>query len=862
MAVGARFKYWSQRFLAPDKVLKNTYEAFKDLLASDISCHELMAEFEELYYEGRLEDFAAIRLRYRKLGEGVEQMLGALERMQPGRTSLLREYLQKYDFYIQMLLAPPECFLIPPYALTHNVLHDASLVGLKSHNLLKIKLEKVAKTPPGFTIPASTAAVLLAHNQIRPAIDLLLASMDPASEKSVQETSDTIMTLVRRMEIPALVQEAIFEEFDRFASALPDEAQILLAVRSSALQEDGRHSFAGQYHSELSVRRDDLLAAYLKVLASKYSPESLLYRIHAGFADEETGMAVLVLLMLEAVASGVAYSHVFSAENGTEQLLVQSVSGLGLPLVQGEVSPDVFVFKKATAEKPIQVQAGRQEVRLVVQNGALATMPVPEDERGRPILSEAEAALVAETANRLEAFFQEPQDVEWVLDATGELYVVQSRPLTGDTVEPPFTQQEEDEQSAVELPQALLAGAVCASRGVCTGQICRVADLADTKDGQFVLVTSQTPPSLVRYLDRLVGVVCEQGATTGHFATVCREFGIVLLVGAEGAMDQLSTGKEVTLDGFGGRVFSGRVEALLAGLVQENQINPKNAAYRKRIRRLLDFITPLHLTDPESSDFKAQSCKSLHDIIRYSHETAIRLMFGLTDLASGSSSKSRKLRSNLPLEVYLLDVDGGFAATVGTGADIGTGDICCVPFLALWQGLSHPEIDWDAHAHFDWKGFADMSLADGIASGGVEGYGSYAVVSRDYVNFNMRFGFHFAIIDCLCGPDERANYCQLRFAGGGGDFSGRSVRLTLLQAILSRLGFLVQVKADLLDARLEGLSAPTLKTMLVQVGRLFGMTKLLDMVVTEDDVPIFTEQFFAGKGYFVPAKKEQDSPHV
>lgn len=217
-------------------MLKNTYEAFKDLLASDISCHELMAEFEELYYEGRLEDFAAIRLRYRKLGEGVEQMLGALERMQPG-TSLLREYLQKYDFYIQMP-GPAGMFFDSSLCPTHNVLHDASLVGLKSHNLLKIKLEKVAKTPPGFTIPALTAAVLLAHNQIRPAIDLLLASMDPASEKSVQETSDTIMTLVRRMEIPALVQEAIFEEFDRFASALPDEAQILLAVRSSALQED------------------------------------------------------------------------------------------------------------------------------------------------------------------------------------------------------------------------------------------------------------------------------------------------------------------------------------------------------------------------------------------------------------------------------------------------------------------------------------------------------------------------------------------------------------------------------------------------------------------------------------------------
>lgn len=185
-------------------------------------------------------------------------------------------------------------------------------------------------------------------------------------------------------------------------------------------------------------------------------------RIHAGFADEGTGMAVLAALM--------------------------------------QVSPDVFIFKKATAEKPIQVQVGRQEVRLVVQNGTLAT----------------------------------------------------------------------------------------------------------TEGKNLVLVTPQTPPSLVRYLDRLVGVFCEQGATTGHFVTVCREFGIVLLVGAEGAMDQLSTGKEAALDGFDGRVFSVRNEALAAG---QPQIIQKNAAYRKRIRRLLDYITPLRLTDPESPYFKANSAR-------------------------------------------------------------------------------------------------------------------------------------------------------------------------------------------------------------------------------------------------------------
>lgn len=104
MVVGALFKHWSQRFLAPDTVLRRTYDAFKDLLKADIQCHELMAEFEELYYQGKREDFAAIRVRYRKLSEGVKTMVAALERMQPGRTATLREYYIKYDFYAQMLL--------------------------------------------------------------------------------------------------------------------------------------------------------------------------------------------------------------------------------------------------------------------------------------------------------------------------------------------------------------------------------------------------------------------------------------------------------------------------------------------------------------------------------------------------------------------------------------------------------------------------------------------------------------------------------------------------------------------------------------------------------------------------------------
>lgn len=67
MAAGAFFKHWSLRLLAPGTVLRRTCDAFKDLLKFDIQCHELMAGFEELYCQSRRGDFAAIRVRYRKL---------------------------------------------------------------------------------------------------------------------------------------------------------------------------------------------------------------------------------------------------------------------------------------------------------------------------------------------------------------------------------------------------------------------------------------------------------------------------------------------------------------------------------------------------------------------------------------------------------------------------------------------------------------------------------------------------------------------------------------------------------------------------------------------------------------------------
>ena len=843
----ALFKHWSRRLLAPDQVMRRTHEAFKALLAHDLKSHELMAEFEELVQDGGLEDFARTRRRCSRLAEAVGGMVSELARMHPGQAGDLGEYFKKYEFYLRLRLAPPERFPIPPFAVGHDELIEAELVGAKSHTLLRLRVEGKARVPAGFTITTNTFTTLVEHNRLRPALDLLQAGIDPASDACLRETSQALMTLVRQMEVPDAVNEAIFAHYDRLATDGPVPP---LAVRSSALHEDGEHSFAGQYHSVLGASRQTLLASYLEVVASKYTPEALLYRIHAGLSDEEAAMAVLVLTMVDAQASGVVYTQ--DPTSADRQLLIQSIAGLGLPLVGGEVSPDMFVFA-GDAGVPDTVVAGKQQQQLVLHHGLVreeACLPVAE----RPLsLTLDQAARLAGIGRELERLFGGPQDMEWALDRSGELYLLQCRPLRrGDMAE---IQAETMEFNPSGEP--LLSGARRASGTLCAGIVHHYDPLAPEAIPQgAVLVTALIPPSLVRHIDRLAGVICERGAVTGHFATVCREFGTVLLVEATQALRLLPQGGEVIVDAHAGSVYAGSLPHW------QPQQAKADRPFTRRLRDLLTLVTPLTLLDPEDSGFTPQHCRSLHDIIRYAHEQAVRTMFDLGSLAAGASSRSRKLATGLPVDIYLLDLGGGITEAAGAGEAVPLEQVLSRPFLALWRGLSHPEVDWHSHLHFDWKGFSDVALSGGLASGGAKDYASFALISGEYCNLTMRFGYHFTLVDCLAGQEGRTNHCRLRFAGGGGDDQGRGLRLQLLRAILGRLGFEVMVRADLLDARLEALAASEMDRLLADVGRLLGATKLLDLSLQHgDEVAPLVEQFFRGAGRFVrPGQSAGEGP--
>jgi pyruvate,water dikinase len=360
--------------------------------------------------------------------------------------------------------------------------------------------------------------------------------------------------------------------------------------------------------------------------------------------------------------------------------------------------------------------------------------------------------------------------MEWCLDQDNNLLILQCRSLV----------MQEDDPAQVDLPAInllplLLQGGETASRGLACGPICHLKSAAHLDDipNNVILVCRHTPPSLAQLLPRLAGVVAEQGSMADHFASVARETGVPVLVKCNQACSRLHAGADATLWADNQTLYSGTLDLPPARPSQPRPSTPVEKAFTMAMK----FISPLRLLNPASATFRATECRSFHDIIRFCHEKGVQAMFD--QAASGLVRKggTQQLRSAVPLALFVLDIGDG---VVSPTKEIELIHITSVPLLALWKGLTHPAINWSKHDHFDWKAFDDIALAGGMARKNDVSFASFALVSSDYLNLNLRFGYHFVLLDALCGPTSKNNYIMLRFAGGGGKVQGKNLRLLFM----------------------------------------------------------------------------------
>lgn len=834
-----------------DGPLAKQYRRFKTYLGHNRKALMALAELEQTYYGGNPFTLDSACAKYGELSEAVQGAVYSLQALSKGRYGGLVNVFSELDRAVENEFDLRRVTGVSDSVLTLEsvTLQMKDGVGAKAANLAAAKNSIAVPVPDGFVISAAAFTAFIEENGLSSPLRRILSRIVPQSYSYIGAISIEAQALIMQATVPEPLGQAILSAFDALAAKAGGAVRV--AVRSSAIGEDTEATFAGQYASVLNAGRENVIDAYKTVLASNYSAKAISYRLQYGLDDRETPMCALVLPMIKARASGVIYTS-GSSVNGVDALKISAIRGLGEHLVDGSASPDTFLLDKADLHIAAR-QTRKKELQLVSETaGGVKLIPLPEQEREKPSIDDATAVELGRYALALERFFQRPQDIEWAVDDQKHVLILQSRPLSI-----PKADEEADAPKDFSGHPVLLSGGSVASRGIAAGTVFLVRDASvpDSIPENAILVAKTAASDYARVISSLKGIITDVGSAASHLSSVAREFGVPALLDTRNATSVLADGEMITLFADAKTVYQGCVE-YLAKRSRPSKRPLFEGPLHRRMRRILDRVSPLNLVDPGKSDFSPEGCRTAHDIIRFTHEQAMRSMFGLTNEAD--EVRSIRLEAKIPLDLRLIDLGGGLRTGLTTCNTVTPDMIESAPLRALWRGFTHPGITWEGTINLDMKNFFTLMSSSAVSEFGPPPGGvSYALVSSDYMNINAKFGYHFATIDALCGETSAQNYVSVQFAGGAGSYYGKSLRVAFLGSVLKRLGFQIWLLGDLIEASIIGYDRQSLAEKLDQVGRLLASSRLLDMTLSnQDDIERLTEAFFRAEYDFLSLKQK------
>jgi rifampicin phosphotransferase len=303
------------------------------------------------------------------------------------------------------------------------------VAGGKAANLGEL-LRAGLPVPDGLCVTTTAYRRVVEAAGIEPRLSELLAGLNVEDTARLAEAGAAARELFHQAGMPEDVREALLVA----ARPLAGEP---LAVRSSATAEDlPEASFAGQQDTYLNVAGEAaLLEAVRRCWASLWTDRAIAYRQRNGIPHEGVALAVVVQRMVAAEVAGVMFTADPVSGKRTE-IAIDASLGLGEAVVSGLVSPDNYVVDKRTQET-VSRHIGPKAVQVVgVSGGGTTRVATGAAASDAQALSDDSIRALARLGAEIEAHYGWPQDVEWA-EASGKLYILQSRPITSLYPAPP-----------------------------------------------------------------------------------------------------------------------------------------------------------------------------------------------------------------------------------------------------------------------------------------------------------------------------------------------------------------------------------------------------------------------------------------
>jgi pyruvate,water dikinase len=426
---------------------------------------------------------------------------------------------------------------------------DVSFAGGKGANLGELTRAGLP-VPPGFVVGAPAYAAFCDARELRHALADCLRDLDADDTAALDAAAARARALVSAEPVPDDLRAAIIASYVELGAGV----EIPVAVRSSATAEDTESaSFAGMNETFLNIRRsEDVIDAVRRCWASLFGSRTVFYRAQRGFAQAEMDIAVVVQRQIDSARAGVMFT-IDPASGRHDRIVIEGSFGLGESVVSGSVSPDRYVVDKGSRAILAQEVKPKELVVEPATDGGTVTRALAPQESLRRVLSDDDVRTLADLAVRVEEHYGAPQDTEWAFDSSGDVWMLQSRPVTSAGGEPTGTT---DTPSGEPLARGLAA-----APGRAGGPVRIVAsrdDVTRLAEGD-VLVTHMTAPDWVPLMRRASAIVTDSGGMTCHAAIVARELAIPCVVGTGDATRRLRDGERVTVDAARGIVLAGLV---------------------------------------------------------------------------------------------------------------------------------------------------------------------------------------------------------------------------------------------------------------------------------------------------------------
>ena len=317
------------------------------------------------------------------------------------------------------------------YTRTLSEVNAASLglVGGKGANLGEL-VAAGAPVPPGFCVTTDAYRSFMERHELPQRIKDLLADIDYSDPAGIEGSASQIRALIVDGDVPEDIAADIASGYRALEAQLGEGVEV--SVRSSATAEDlPGTSFAGQQDTYLCISGlDAVTEAVRRCWASLWTDRAIAYRHTHGFDHDAVLLAVVVQEMFPSEVSGVLFTANPVTSNPF-QLFLNASWGLGEAVVSGHVNPDQLIVDKETLAVVDRQINDKQQMTVRSESGQGSDLvPVPDEQRERPSLSDEQATRLCTVAKEIEQHYGFYQDIEWGI-AGDRVAILQAREITG-----------------------------------------------------------------------------------------------------------------------------------------------------------------------------------------------------------------------------------------------------------------------------------------------------------------------------------------------------------------------------------------------------------------------------------------------